>query len=150
MSSVESRAEEDNPYDFRHLLRKTSQRQRLIKHHWDVNEIVSVDQAGWQSHAMLAGSLSRIASDGPCVIEEWLTEDKMSLRLYVCILDTGLERWVLWKLLGVNVGLIPNTAVFYRCSVLRIWMKLECKRHDGVNRNYSECSCSPLLDLVTQ
>ncbi|KAG7266487.1 hypothetical protein CRUP_028436 [Coryphaenoides rupestris] len=33
MSSMESGAEEDNPYDFRHLLRKTSQRRRLIKHH---------------------------------------------------------------------------------------------------------------------
>ncbi|KAF7664658.1 hypothetical protein LDENG_00170440 [Lucifuga dentata] len=32
MSSTESRAEE-NPYDYRHLLRKTSQRQRLIKQH---------------------------------------------------------------------------------------------------------------------
>lgn len=33
MASTESRTEE-NPYDFRHLLRKTSQRQRLIKHYW--------------------------------------------------------------------------------------------------------------------
>uniref|UniRef100_A0AAX7V0Q2 non-specific serine/threonine protein kinase n=1 Tax=Astatotilapia calliptera TaxID=8154 RepID=A0AAX7V0Q2_ASTCA len=32
MASTESRTEE-NPYDFRHLLRKTSQRQRLIKHY---------------------------------------------------------------------------------------------------------------------
>ncbi|XP_029314001.1 LOW QUALITY PROTEIN: myosin-IIIa [Cottoperca gobio] len=32
MSSAESRTE-DNPYDFRHLLRKTSQRRKLIKHY---------------------------------------------------------------------------------------------------------------------
>ncbi|CAL8294065.1 unnamed protein product [Lota lota] len=32
MSSME-RSAEGNPFDFRHLLRKTSQRQRLIKHH---------------------------------------------------------------------------------------------------------------------
>ncbi|KAK5849942.1 hypothetical protein PBY51_014237 [Eleginops maclovinus] len=32
MSSTESRTE-DNPYDFRHLLRKTSQRRKLIKHY---------------------------------------------------------------------------------------------------------------------
>ncbi|XP_070409343.1 myosin-IIIa isoform X1 [Nothobranchius furzeri] len=32
MSSMESRSG-DNPYDFRHLLRKTSQRRRLIKHY---------------------------------------------------------------------------------------------------------------------
>lgn len=31
--STESRSE-DNPYDFRHLLRKTSQRRKLIKHYW--------------------------------------------------------------------------------------------------------------------
>ncbi|CAL8313317.1 unnamed protein product [Merluccius merluccius] len=33
MSSLESHDDDDNPYDFRHLLRKTSQRRRLIKHH---------------------------------------------------------------------------------------------------------------------
>lgn len=33
MASAESRAE-DNPYDYRHLLRKTSQRRKLIKHYW--------------------------------------------------------------------------------------------------------------------
>lgn len=33
MPSAESHAE-DNPYDFRHLLRKTSQRRKLIKQYW--------------------------------------------------------------------------------------------------------------------
>lgn len=33
MASTESRTE-DNPYDYRHLLRKTSQRRKLIKQYW--------------------------------------------------------------------------------------------------------------------
>lgn len=38
MSSTESRTE-DNPYDFRHLLRKTSQRRKLIKQYWTHDSI---------------------------------------------------------------------------------------------------------------
>lgn len=38
MPSTESRTE-DNPYDYRHLLRKTSQRRKLIKQYWTLRRL---------------------------------------------------------------------------------------------------------------